>query len=471
MAKRKTIFICSECGFESPKWIGKCPDCGSWNSFQEMTPTPDTPTAAETFSTVEPVVLRDIEIKPLERLRTGIGEFDRILGGGIVPASVTLIAGDPGIGKSTLLLQVAGKLVEQGVAVLYVSGEESLEQVHLRAERLGLARLPLPVLAETELENILRRAEELNPAVVIVDSIQSIFSNRMTGTAGNVSQIRECSARLFRFAKEKNRAIFLIGHITKDGSIAGPKLLEHAVDTVIYFEGDQLYRYRLLRSLKNRFGSANEVGLFVMDRQGLQEVDNPSLLFLSHFNDRQPGTSVVSSFEGSRPLLAEVQALVSRSSYGVPQRTVSGFDHRRLSLLLAILEKHCNLNFSYSDVFVKIVGGVRLNDPGIDLGLALAVYSSLIDQPLKPRSLFIGEIGLSGEIRPVSQMQARIQEAVKLGFRHIYLPHFGKEEKNIQLPRGIKLIFKDHITGLIRYGSRGKNETPNENRQADETLD
>ncbi len=373
-----------------------------------------------------PVLLSQISREELPRISTGIREFDRVLGGGIFPASVVLLAGDPGIGKSTLLIQVAARLVRQQISVLYVSGEESLRQLHNRANRLNIARHAIPVLMETNLENILFHIEKQSPTVVIVDSIQSLYSEDVVGAPGNVAQLRECASRLFRAAKEQGWSLILVGHITKEGSIAGPKILEHMVDVVLSFEGDNLYQYRILRSVKNRFGATSELGIFLMEPEGLKEVENPSRLFLSRKSGSQVGVSVVCSFEGSRPLLAEVQSLVSRSNYGVPQRTVSGFDPRRLALLLAILEKHGNLHFGVYDVFVKIAGGLRFDDPGIDLGIAMAVFSSYKDVPLPPQSVFIGEIGLNGDIRPVNQMEARIREAEKLGFRRIYIPDISE---------------------------------------------
>lgn len=429
MAQPKKVFVCGNCGYESPKWSGKCPECGAWNSFEELviqkSPagggfTPAAPAQRQLLS----------EIKPLQepRVQTGMAEFDRVLGGGIFPASVVLLAGDPGIGKSTLLLQVAGRLTGAGVPVVYVSGEESLRQVGNRAERLGVSDLPVPILVETELESVLARIEQEKPSVVIIDSIQALFSRDVSGAPGNLSQVRECASRLFRAAKEQGWSLFLIGHITKEGGIAGPKILEHMVDVVISFEGDNFNQYRILRSLKNRFGNTNELGLFLMDSRGLQPVENPSRLFLSNQKGAVVGTSVVCSFEGSRPILAEVQALVARSNYGVPQRTVSGFDQRRLALLLAILEKHAGLNFGYSDVFVKIAGGLRIDDPGIDLGIATALYSSFTETPPPDRSVFIGEIGLNGDVRPVARLDKRIQEAGKLGFRAIYIPEIAAAE-------------------------------------------
>ncbi len=422
MPKSKTIFVCRECGNESAKWAGKCPECGKWNSFEETEVNQSPSRRNVPLSHKSPRLLTADLGKKEARLITGIGELDRVLGGGIFEASVNLIAGDPGIGKSTLLLQMAGSLLKKGVSVMYVSAEESFWQIQSRGQRTRLQNLAVPVLIETELENILLQIEKSHPAVVIIDSIQAIYSPHINGAPGNLGQVRECSSQLFRAAKENGWALFLVGHITKEGSIAGPKILEHMVDVVIYFEGDSLYQYRILRSFKNRFGSTHEIGLFVMDREGLKPVDNPSQLFISPDTGNRIGSSIVCSFEGTRPILAEIQSLVARSNYGVPQRTVSGFDQKKLALLLAILEKYCRLNFSFHDVFIKIAGGLRIDDPGIDLGIAAAIHSSYVNQPLADRCVYIGEIGLNGEVRGVTQLERRLEEAVKLGYHTIYLP-------------------------------------------------
>ncbi|MFN2126761.1 MAG: DNA repair protein RadA [Anaerolineales bacterium] len=457
MAKSQTIFICNNCGHESLKWAGKCPECGRWNSFEEVERVNAASSQKKPTSSTKPGILSEIEFgQQEERIITGMRELDRVLGGGIYPASVNLIAGDPGIGKSTLLLQLAGLLTRKNISTLYITGEESLHQIRGRYERLGLKDIPIPVLAETELENILVQIEKDSPKVVIIDSIQSIFSSNISGAPGNVGQVRECAARLFQSANENNWSLFLVGHITKEGGIAGPKILEHMVDVVIYFEGDSLYRYRILRSLKNRFGATNELGLFFMEKEGLKEVENPSRLFLSDGQVSQAGTSVICSFEGTRPILGEVQALVSRSNYGVPQRTVSGFDQRRLALILAILEKHCGLNFGFQDVFVKIAGGLRIDDPGIDLGIACAIYSSLIDRPLKDSAVYVGELGLNGDIRPVSQLDRRIQEAIHLGFGHVYIS--AMEDKNI---RQAQIIRIRNIREIIQPRKSGNEEMEN----------
>jgi DNA repair protein RadA/Sms len=428
MAKIKSVYICNNCGNESLKWAGKCPECGRWNTFEE-TEVRSTPTIGSSSGKKNlPSMLSEEKNSFQIRVTCGIKELDRVLGGGIFPGSVTLVAGDPGIGKSTLLLQMAGVLTKKNISVLYVSAEESLQQIRGRAQRLNLSNVPLPLLVESELEEILYQVEQQNTDLVIIDSIQAIYSQNIAGAPGNIGQIRECSSRLFRNAKEKGWSLFLVGHITKDGSIAGPKILEHMVDVVIYFEGDSIYQYRILRSLKNRYGPTNEIGLFIMEKEGLNEVENPSQLFITDVHESKIGSCVTCSYEGSRPILAEVQALVSRTNYGIPQRTVSGFDQRKLALILAILEKHCGLNFSLFDVFIKIAGGLKIDDPGIDLSIAAAIYSSLIDQPLTVKSVYIGEIGLNGNIRPVNQLDRRIEEALKLGFTSIFLPQIDRFE-------------------------------------------
>jgi DNA repair protein RadA/Sms len=447
MAKTKSVFICNNCGFETPKWAGKCPDCGRWNSFEESMVAHSSFHNSSPRKNNAPVILSEGEDTGETRMQSGIQELDRVLGGGIFPGSVTLVAGDPGIGKSTLLLQMAGALLEKGVSVIYVSAEESFRQIRGRARRLNLEGTALPLLVETELEEILYQIEQRKAEVIIVDSIQAIFSQNVGGAPGNVSQIRECSAQLFRNAKEKDWSLFLVGHITKDGSIAGPKLLEHMVDVVVYFEGDSLYQYRILRSLKNRYGPANEIGLFMMAEKGLKEVKNPSQMFIPDIREAKIGSCIICSFEGSRPILAEVQALVSRTNYGLPQRTVSGFDQKKLALILAILEKHCGLNFSLYDVFIKIAGGLKIDDPGVDLGLAAAIYSSLVNQSLKAEAVYIGEIGLNGSIRPVSQIERRIDESLKLGFKSVYLPKMNDMNLN-RLPEN-EFHFLTNISDLI----------------------
>ena len=422
MAKNKQIFICQECGYQASKWMGKCPDCGQWNSFVEEALEPRAAAKSAIAPRSMPQRLREITAESADiRVSTGSEEFNRVLGGGIFPASVILLAGEPGIGKSTLMLQMLLQLQQRGQKTLYISGEESLQQIKNRADRLRSPADNLLVLAETEVEAIEYHIEKTRPDIVVIDSVQAIYSAELSGAPGNVGQVRECAARLFRQAKSTPFTLFMIGHVNKEGAVAGPKILEHLVDVVINFEGNTL-QHRILRSVKNRFGASNELGVFEMNSQGLKEIKNLSGLFLDPRQRPGSGSSIVCSYEGSRPLLVEVQALVNRSNYGTPQRTVSGFDHRRLSLILAILEKYCHLSFGIHDVFVKVAGGLRINDPGIDLGVAAALYSSRLEQPLDSDAVYIGEVGLGGEVRPVSFVESRLKEAEKMGFKQAYLP-------------------------------------------------
>lgn len=437
MKKSKTVYICQSCGHESGKWLGKCPGCGEWNTFAEEIVAPRKKGEKSIRVPSSPVSLADISGGEYsQRLQTGISELDRVLGDGIFPASVTLIAGEPGIGKSTLMLQMSLKLQQSGRNVLYISGEESPQQIKNRADRLKPASNDLLVLTETDVDEIIAQLKKLQPAVVIIDSIQSIFHSELSGAPGNVSQVRECAARLFQYAKENNCSIFLVGHVTKEGSVAGPKILEHLVDVVVYFEGN-IQQHRIIRTLKNRFGAANEIGVFEMFSNGLKEVSDPSQIFLNRREGSTVGSSIACSYEGSRPFLVEIQALVSRSNYGNPQRTVSGFDYRRLALILAVLEKHTKQNFGIYDVFVKIAGGLRIDDPAIDLAVAAALYSSRQDQPLQNDTVYIGELGLGGEIRPVSFIEKRIQEAQKMGFKQVCVS--GKNFKDNDLPKNTSL--------------------------------
>ena len=437
MKKSKTVYICQSCGHESGKWLGKCPGCGEWNTFAEEIVTPRKKSDKSTKTSSIPISLANISGQEYsERVLTGISELDRVLGGGIFPASVTLIAGEPGIGKSTLMLQMSLELQKKGRNVLYISGEESPQQIKNRASRLKPASNDLLVLTETDVDEIITQLKKLQPAVVIIDSIQSIFHSGLSGAPGNVSQVRECAARLFQFAKENNCSIFLVGHVTKEGSVAGPKILEHLVDVVVYFEGN-IQQHRIIRTLKNRFGAANEIGVFEMLSDGLKEVSDPSQIFLNQREGSTVGSSIACSYEGSRPFLVEIQALVSRSNYGTPQRTVSGFDYRRLALILAVLEKHTKQNFGIYEVFVKIAGGLRIDDPAIDLAVAAALYSSRQDQLLRNDAVYIGELGLGGEIRPVSFIEKRLQEIQKMGFKRVYVSE--NSFKNTDSPKNISL--------------------------------
>ena len=421
MAKVLTKYVCQSCGYVSPRWVGKCPNCSEWSTFVEEAATP-LKIARKTgiASKLEPVSMEDIESDDVPRIRTDIGEFDRVLGGGLVPGSLILLGGDPGIGKSTLMMQMAMNLKDQ--VTLYITGEESVRQIKLRAERLHTQNKNILLLAETNLDLILDVIERGTPDLVIVDSIQTMYRPGLESAPGSVSQVRESTALLLRLAKTRGIAVFVVGHVTKEGIIAGPRVIEHMVDTVLQFEGEAHYSYRILRALKNRFGSTNEIGIFEMHDAGLREVQNPSEVFLSERHHGSPGSTVVASIEGTRPILVEVQALVSTTSYGMPQRNTTGFDYRRLSLLLAVLEKRVGLNLGQQDVFVNIVGGIKIDEPAVDLGIAASITSSLRDRPVDSASVAVGEIGLGGEIRTIGHIEKRIQEATKLGFKRIVIP-------------------------------------------------
>lgn len=412
MAKTKTFYQCQACGYTSPRWLGKCPDCGQWNSLVE-----EKPAAAgkrQVPGRAEPVPLEEVRNETGQRTSTGITELDRVLGGGVVAGSVVLIGGDPGIGKSTLLLQAASNLSGK---VLYVSGEESPEQIKLRARRLSVKAGPVVLLPETALGNVLSVAAEMRPDALVIDSIQTMYAEEFDSAPGSVGQVRECATSLMFYAKRSGVPVFLIGHVTKEGAIAGPRVLEHIVDTVLYFEGDRGHPYRILRAVKNRFGPANEIGVFEMTDSGLSEIENPSELFLSERPSGVSGSVVAASIEGTRPLLVEIQALVSQTTFGVPRRTSIGLDFQRVNLLIAVLEKVAGLHLGGMDVFTNVVGGLRLAEPAVDLALVLAVASSLRDAPIAPEVFVFGEVGLSGEIRAVSQAETRLKEAAKIGFK------------------------------------------------------
>lgn len=423
MAKIKTRFVCQECGHVSPKWIGKCPSCESWSSFEEETIAPTNKhrsVARATYGASRPVRLTEVKLTTESRLMTGIEEFDRVMGGGIMRGSFNLIAGDPGIGKSTLMTEL-GKYFPNK-KVLYVTGEESVRQVKLRAQRLNADSDNFYLFAETNVEATILAVQDTEPDLLIIDSIQTLFRPDLQSAPGSVSQVRESAAVLLQLAKSMELPTFLVGHVTKAGSIAGPRVLEHMVDTVLYFEGDRHHAYRILRSVKNRFGSTNEIGVFEMRETGLAEVVNPSEIFLSNRSFGVSGSTVVCSLEGTRPVLVEIQALVTPTSYSTPQRTTTGFDTRRLQMLLAVLEKREGLRLSTHDVFVNVAGGVRLEEPAVDLGVIVAVASSFRDIPTDTSTVLIGEVGLGGEIRTVSQLEARLKEAAKLGFEQAIVP-------------------------------------------------
>jgi len=437
-AKTRNIFTCQQCGMQSPKWLGKCPDCGQWNSLVEETVTVSKkgqPVAAASGS--RPERLAEVTVTAEDRQRCGIGELDRVLGGGVVPGSFLLIGGDPGIGKSTLLLQAAERWARVG-PVLYATAEESARQVKLRAERLGVVADDLYLLAENSLEAIIEQARQLQPGFLVVDSIQTVFTAALESAPGSVSQVRECAGRLMNLAKGEGIPTFIIGHVTKDGSIAGPRMLEHMVDTVLYFEGDAGHPYRILRAVKNRFGSTNEIGVFEMKDVGLTEVPNPSELFLAERPKDEAGSVVVPAMEGTRPILIELQALVSGAAFGNPRRTTMGIDPNRVSLLVAVLEKKVGYTMLAQDIFLNVAGGARLNEPAVDLGVVAALASSHLNRPVPQRTVLFGEVGLAGEVRAVSRPELRVREAARLGFDQCLLP--ANNLKALEAPDGMKMI-------------------------------
>lgn len=425
MAKVKSAFFCQSCGHESPKWLGKCPSCAAWNTFvEEIIHKEKAGSLTSSSRNPKPTLINEIAVTDENRTVLFDKELNRVLGGGLVPGSLTLIGGEPGIGKSTLMLQIAVK--SKGMKVLYVSGEESEKQIRMRGERIGFKDTGCFILTETNTQNIFRQVEQIEPDMVIIDSIQTLHTANIESSPGSISQIRESTAELMRFAKESGTPVFLIGHITKDGSIAGPKVLEHMVDTVLQFEGDRNHVYRLLRSVKNRFGSTNELGIYEMRGSGLIEVDNPSELLINRNEELLSGIAIAATLEGMRPLLIEVQALVSTAAYGVPQRTSTGFDTKRLNMLLAVLEKRCGFKLGAKDVFLNIAGGLKVDDPAIDLAVVCAVLSSNVDVAIDTKVCLSGEVGLSGEIRPVNRIDQRIAEAEKLGYEKMVISKYNK---------------------------------------------
>lgn len=444
----KSRFVCQDCGYDSPRWAGRCPGCGQWDSLREMRiPATGRGRQSKASTPVEAVPLTDIQMTEEGRLLTGMGELDRVLGGGVVPGSVILVGGDPGIGKTTLLLQVLPR-VGQGTS-LYVSGEESARQIKMRGERVGVNHPSLYILGETRLESILECAESMESAAVVVDSIQTMFTERLTSAPGSVSQVQEVACQLMGFAKRTGTPVFIIGHVTKEGMIAGPRLLEHIVDTVLYFEGEKAHAYRMLRAVKNRFGSTNEIGVFEMKDSGLEEVTNPSELFLAERPDQATGSVVVSSLEGTRPILVELQALVTATSYAMPRRMANGVDASRVSLLLAVMEKRLGSVFSGQDVFINVVGGLRIDEPAIDLGIVLAAISSLREQPIPSGTVVFGEVGLGGEVRAISQAQLRLGEAAKLGFQRCVMPE--RNLAKIEPLPGVDLIGVREIKDAVEH--------------------
>jgi DNA repair protein RadA/Sms len=454
--RTRTVYRCTDCGGEAPKWAGRCTDCGAWNTLVEEVATPARATGRSGSrggrggkSSGVPGTVRalgEVEAAASPRLTTGMQELDFVLGGGIVPGSMILIGGEPGIGKSTLLLQVAARLTSAGAAALYVSGEESPLQVRLRADRLAEPAGMVLLLSETSLETILATAEARRPAALIVDSIQTVYTEALEGAPGNVGQVRECAARLMRFAKESGTAVIVIGHVTKGGGIAGPKTLEHIVDTVLYFEGEGTQDHRILRATKNRFGGVDEIGVFRMTQQGLSGVENPSALFVGPRDHDSSGTAVAALLEGTRPLLVEIQALAARAGFGTPQRVANGFDGRRLAMLLAVLEKRAGIPFGQLDVFVNVAGGLRIIEPAGDLAVAAALASSVHDRALPRGAVFIGEVGLGGEIRPVAQTERRVAEAERMGLRTAYISAHGTARQN---GRVIRTVTEPTIGALL----------------------
>lgn len=448
MAKgKKTVFFCQNCGYESVKWMGQCPGCQQWNTFVEESVTEASSGKKQQRSRKQPVSLAEIQTEKEERTATGIGELDRVLGGGIVGGSLVLVGGDPGIGKSTLLLQVCRLLSLAGKKVLYISGEESLRQIKLRAQRLGSFNDNLLLLCETNLTDIREEAQKQKPEIMVIDSIQTMYNEDVSSAPGSVSQVRESTGMLLQIAKGMGISVFIVGHVTKDGSVAGPRVLEHMVDTVLYFEGDRHASYRILRSVKNRFGSTNEIGVFEMRGDGLAEVRNPSEFMLSGKPQGASGSIVACSMEGTRPILIEVQALVCRSNFGIPRRTAAGTDFNRVNLLMAVLEKRGRMNLSECDAYVNIAGGIKMTEPAIDLAILLAVASSYRDIVIPDRVVAFGEVGLSGEVRAVSMAQQRVREAKKLGFETVILPRVC--ENTVGKAEGVELVFVSTIAEAV----------------------
>ena len=463
--KSKTMYLCDECGYENTNWFGKCPNCGKWNTMREfrVSQEPAKKNGSEARREQRSVKFAQIERVHEARQSSGIRELDRVLGGGIVRGSMILIGGDPGIGKSTLLLQTSGYLCENGRKVLYVSGEESLSQIAIRAQRIGVDETQLDLLAETSVETILDVIGQEQPEVVVIDSIQTMLCEEAGGVAGSISQVRESTAKLLRYAKNQNVAIFLVGHVTKEGAIAGPRILEHMVDTVLYFEGDSRYDHRILRAVKNRFGSTNEIGIFEMTDRGMIPVEDPSGILLFKREEPVNGCAVVCTLEGTRPINVEVQALTSSTVYGNPRRMSAGFDHNRMALLLAVMEKIGGMPLGGQDAYVNVAGGLRLDDPGADLAVCAAVASAFLGRPIPDKTAFIGEVGLTGEVRGAQLLQQRIAECASLGFETIYVSDVG----TLQQPEKLKIVRVHDITSLLR-GLFGKRKP--EAEQNGETL-
>ena len=452
MAKAKTVYVCSECGYETPRWLGKCPDCGNWNTLTEQQASanaalPEKKLKRAPGSDAQALRIDQIPDDVMLRRPSGSGELDRVLGGGIVEGSFVLVGGDPGIGKSTLLTQVCAHLSNQGVSVLYVSGEESARQIKMRANRLGASASGFYVLSENDLNTVEKRMEELTPSVVVVDSIQTMYLPEMSSAPGSVSQVRECASRLMRQAKLSGCSVFLVGHVTKEGAIAGPRVLEHMVDAVLYFEGDRQHQYRILRAVKNRFGSVNELGMFEMTSEGMVEVLNPSEALLSERAHNASGSVIMCAIEGSRPLLTDVQALVATTVFGNPRRMASGVDQGRLALLLAVLEKRAGMRLYDKDVYINIAGGMSLTEPAADLALCSAVASSFRNRPTSGNWAVMGEVGLAGEVRAIAQAERRIVECMRLGFDRVLLPKSNL--RDLRIPEGMQVIGVETVSQAI----------------------
>ena len=453
MAKAKTMYVCSECGYETPRWLGKCPDCGSWNTLVEQEIAPRSPIAEEKKlkrapgTDAEATKVDEIPDERMERRTSGIGELDRVLGGGVVDGSLVLVGGDPGIGKSTLLTQLCANMARDGACVLYVSGEESARQIKMRARRLGCADAGFYVLSENDMNTVEKRMQELSPAIMVVDSIQTMYRPDMASAPGSVSQVRECASQLMRLAKLSGCSVFLVGHVTKEGAIAGPRILEHMVDAVLYFEGDRQHQYRLLRAVKNRFGSVNELGMFEMSDRGMLEVENASEALLSERAHDASGAVVMCAMEGSRPLLTDVQALVATTVFGNPRRMASGVDQGRLALLLAVLEKRVGLRLYDQDVYINIAGGMTLTEPAADLSLCAAVASSQKNLPIAGNWAVIGEVGLAGEVRAISQAERRISECARLGFTNVIIPKYNT--RGLHIPENMQIIGVETVSQAL----------------------
>lgn len=448
MAKSKTIFVCGECGHESSRWLGKCPGCGSWNTFVEETLPEKTPGNRGVFSSAAvPVRLSQVSGGDLRRISTGYSELDRVLGGGIVPGSVVLLGGDPGIGKSTLLLQAGHFLSQSGQKVLYIAGEESPAQIRMRAQRIG-AGGDCYILAENNLDAMQQSIEELAPDVIIADSVQTLYRPELSSSPGSVGQVRESAAFLLRIAKTSGAAVFLVGHVTKEGGLAGPRVLEHMVDTVLYFEGERSHSFRILRSVKNRFGSTNEIGIFEMREDGMAQVEDASAVLLAGRAQDTPGTAVVCSMEGSRPLLVEMQALISQSVFGMPRRNATGLDYNRMILLMAVLEKKVGMSLYNQDGYLNVVGGIKLSEPAADLGIVMSIASSYRNLPLPGDTVLIGEVGLSGEVRPVGRMEQRIAECAKMGFSCCVIPEGNRRGLK---DMGLKIVGVSNLGAALDY--------------------